>query len=325
MGRSGCRAKIVAVDKADITPRVVAGLVAEQFPQWAALPVERVEIDGWDNTTFRLGAELSVRLPSADWYVAQVDKEHRWLPFLASHLPLPIPEPVALGRPGGEFPRPWSIYRWIEGDPASLASVVDLTGLAADLAGFLAALYALDAAGGPPPGWHNSFRGASLRTFVAEMEEKSRPVDAVRSIELLADEIDAETATEVWEAALDSEWDRPPVWVHGDVGASNLLVAGGRLGAVIDFGCAAVGDPACDLVMAWNFFDDESRAEFRRRLPFDDATWARARGWALWKTLITILRARGAGEDASDAARGFGWQHSPHEVVDLVLADHRSA
>lgn len=311
------------VNKADITPAVVAGLVAEQFPQWAGLPVERVELDGWDNATFRLGDGLSVRLPSADGYVAQVDKEHRWLPVLARHLPVPIPEPVAVGRPGGGFPRRWSIYRWIEGDPASRAPIADLTGFAADLARFLAALYTVDADDGPPPGWHNFFRGASLPVFAAEMKAKRLDVDAGRSIGLLSDEIDAEAATEVWQAALTSVWDRPPVWVHGDVSPSNLLVVDGRLRAVIDFGCAGVGDPACDLVMAWNFFAGENRDEFRRGLPFDDATWARARGWALWKALITIVREREGGEDALTAARRFGWRHTPREVVDVVLTDHR--
>jgi aminoglycoside phosphotransferase (APT) family kinase protein len=313
----------VAVQKASITPAVVAGLVAEQFPQWAGLPVERVEADGWDNATFRLGDELSVRLPSADGYVAQVDKEQRWLPVLARHLPLPIPEPVARGRPGGGFPRPWSIYRWIEGDPASLAPIADLTGFATDLARFLAALYAVDAHDGPPPGWHNFFRGASLRTFAAEMRTKRLDADAGRAIDLLSGEIDAAAATEVWEAALASEWDRPAVWVHGDLVPSNLLVVDGRLRAVIDFGCAGVGDPACDLSMAWNVFAGESRDEFRRGLAFDDATWARARGWALWKALVTIAREREGGEDARDVARRFGWRHTPREVVDLVLADHR--
>jgi aminoglycoside phosphotransferase (APT) family kinase protein len=301
------------MDKRDITPAVVARLVAEQFPQWAGLPVERVAVDGWDNTTFRLGDALSVRLPSTDAYVAQVHKEHRWLPILARHLPLPIPEPVAMGQPGGGFSRPWSIYRWIEGSPASPDRVADLTVFAADLAGFLAALCTVDASGGPRPGWHNFFRGGPLETYDAQSR---------RSIELLAEEIDARAATEVWEAALASVWEQSPVWVHGDVTPSNLLVVDGHLRAVIDFGCAGVGDPACDLVMAWTFFTGASQDEFRRGLPFDDATWARGRGWALWKALITIVGEHDRGEDALAAARGYGWRHSPREVVDLVLADH---
>jgi aminoglycoside phosphotransferase (APT) family kinase protein len=304
------------VDKGDITPAVAARLVAAQFPQWAGLPVVPVSLDGWDNTTFRLGDELSVRLPSADAYVAQVEKEHRWLPVLARQLPLPIPEPVARGRPGGGFPRPWSIYRWIEGDHASVDRIANLAEFAADLAGFLAALYAIDASGGPPPGAHNFFRGGPVDTYDAQSRG---------SIQRLADEIDPKAATEVWEAALAGTWDRSPVWVHGDVGASNLLVAEGDLRAVIDFGCAAVGDPACDLVMAWTFFAGESREAFRSRLPFDDATWARGRGWALWKALITLAHEKVGGPHADAAARRFGWRTGAHEVIDLVLADHRSS
>jgi aminoglycoside phosphotransferase (APT) family kinase protein len=301
------------VEKGDITPSVAARLVATQFPQWADLPVVPVALDGWDNTTFHLGNELSVRLPSADAYVAQVEKEHRWLPILARQLPLPIPEPVALGRPGGGFPRPWSIYRWIEGDHASVDRIADLTVFAADVAGFLAALYAIDASGGPPPGTHNFFRAGPVDTY----DTQSRG-----SIRLLANEIDTKATTEVWEAALAGTWDRSPVWVHGDVGASNLLVAEGDLRAVIDFGCAAVGDPACDLVMAWTFFAGESREAFRSSLPFDDATWARGRGWALWKALITLAHEKVGGPHADAAARRFGWRTGAREVIDLVLADH---
>jgi aminoglycoside phosphotransferase (APT) family kinase protein len=301
------------VDKGDITPAVAARLVATQFPQWADLPVIPVALDGWDNTTFRLGDELCVRLPSADAYVAQVEKEHRWLPVLARYLPLRIPEPVAMGRPGAGFPRPWSIYRWIEGDPASVDRIANLTEFAADLAGFLAALYAIDASGGPPAGTHNFFRGGPLDIYDAQ---------ARASIQLLADEINAERATDVWETALASTWDRPPVWVHGDMAASNLLVADGSLCAVIDFGCTAVGDPACDLVMAWTFFAGESGEVFRSGLRFDDATWARGRGWALWKALVTVVHEKERRADADAAARRFGWRNSARGVINAVLADH---
>jgi aminoglycoside phosphotransferase (APT) family kinase protein len=150
---------IAVMDRDEITAQVAARLVAGQFPQWAGLPVVPVGLNRWDNTTFRLGGELSVRLPSGEDYVPQVSKEHRWLPVLAGRLPLPIPEPVALGRPAAGFPRPWSVYRWIEGEPACLGRVADLAAFAADLAGFLAALYGIDADGGPPPGRHSAFRG----------------------------------------------------------------------------------------------------------------------------------------------------------------------
>jgi aminoglycoside phosphotransferase (APT) family kinase protein len=305
------------VQKRDITPEVAARLVAAQFPQWADLPVVPVALNGWDNTTFKLGDELSVRLPSADAYVPQIEKEHRWLPVLAAQLPIPIPEPVALGQPDDGFPRPWSIYRWIEGNPANVGRLADLAGFAADLADFLSALYAIDASGGPPAGAHSFFRGGPLNTYDAQTRE---------SIEWLADEIDSEAATEVWDAALASTWDRSPVWVHGDVVESNLLVAEGRLRAVIDFGCAAVGDPACDLMMAWTSFDDESARLFRSGLPFDDATWARGRGWTLWKALTTLVGDKERRADADATARRFGWRISAREVIDVVLADHaRSA
>lgn len=302
------------MEKVEITPALVTALIAEQFPQWAELAVSPVELDGWDNTTFRLGDELLVRLPSADGYVAQVDKEHRWLPILAPQLPLPIPEPVARGHPGVGYPRPWSIYRWLSGQPASLDQIADVEQFATDLAEFLTALYTISPAGGPSPGHHNSFRGGPLDTY---------DIETRRSIEALAGVIDAEAVASVWDVALAAVWDRSPVWIHGDVTASNLLVVDGRLSAVVDFGCAAVGDPACDLVMAWTFFVDESRAAFRRGLQLDDATWARGRGWALWKALITLAEHKGRETDAEAAARRFGWRGSARTVIDEVLADRR--
>jgi aminoglycoside phosphotransferase (APT) family kinase protein len=153
-----------SMDKAAITPALVSRLVASQFPQWSHLPVLPVALDGWDNTTFRLGEDLSVRLPSADGYVAQVEKEHRWLPVLAPQLPLPIPEPLAKGAPGHGFQRPWSVYRWLAGEHATVERVPELDRFAADLAGFLAALYAIEPAGGPAAGEHSFFRGGPLTT-----------------------------------------------------------------------------------------------------------------------------------------------------------------
>src|SRR5262245_45904664 len=153
-------------------------------------------------------------------YVPQVQKEHRWLPVLARQLPLLIPEPLAMGSPGDAFPWPWSVYRWLPGMTASLDRIADLNTFAAELARFLRALYSIDASGGPPAGEHNFFRGGPLASYDAE----SRYV-----ISLLEDEVDADAATEVWDAALAMKWNRPPVWVHGDVSPTNLLVREGRL------------------------------------------------------------------------------------------------
>lgn len=248
--------------------------------------------------------------------MAQVEKEHRWLPVLAQHLPLPIPEPIAVGQPSDEYPWPWSIYGWIDGTPASVGPSADLTALAGDLARFLTALYSIDATNGPPAGPHSASRGGPLTRW----DEWTR-----ESIELLADDVDEEAVTEVWETALASAWEKAPVWVHGDVAGSNLLVADGKLCGVIDFGCSAVGDPACDLVMAWMFFDGASGQAFRSGLPLDEETWARGRGWALWKALVALAGDKERHGHADAAARRMGWRHSPRRVVDLILADHRRA
>jgi aminoglycoside phosphotransferase (APT) family kinase protein len=299
------REMMPSVDKAAITPELVSRLVAAQFPQWAGLPLRPVDLDGWDNTTFRLGEDLSVRLPSASWYAPQVDKEHRWLPVFASQLPLPIPEPLAKGVPGCGYPWPWSVYRWLAGEPATIELVPDLDRFATDLAGFLAALYRIDPAGGPRPGEHNFYRGGPLTVYDSETRNALAALDG---------EVDTGLAAEVWAAALGAFWTGLPVWVHGDVSNTNLLVDHGRLAAVIDFGCCAVGDPACDTVIAWTFLSGPSRQIFMDLLPVDDATWARGRGWALWKALIVLVRA--LKDDPEDA------RHTKH-VIDEILADHQ--
>jgi aminoglycoside phosphotransferase (APT) family kinase protein len=280
----------------EITPQLVRSLIEQQFPQWASLQIVPVEPGGWDNRTFRLGNEMAVRLPSAEYYAAQIEKEQRWLPWLAPQLPFTVPVPLALGTPGAGYPWRWSIQKWIEGETVSLASGVDLNPLAAGLAHFLATLRKLDATSGPAPGAHNFHRGGALVVY----DEQTR-----RSIEALAKQIDATRAAEVWNAALSTSWDRAPVWIHGDVSAGNLLLKDGRLHAVIDFGCCAVGDPACDLVAAWTIFDAGSFETFRTGLQLDEATWQRARGWALWKALITLVDERKTRAPAADRTRAL--------------------
>jgi aminoglycoside phosphotransferase (APT) family kinase protein len=303
------------VEKADITAEVVACLLREQFPDWAALPIRPVDHNGWDNSTYRLGDDMSVRLPSAEMYSAQVEKEHRWLPVLAPQLPLTIPQPLAAGRPGCEFPRPWSVYQWLPGAHASVERVDDLDRFARTLADFLLVLYALDANDGPGADLHNFWRGGPVATF----DHHAR--DAIAKI---ATDIDAPAALEVWDAALASEWERPPVWIHGDLSASNLLVVDGELSAVIDFGTTGVGDPACDLAIAWTFFDGDDREVFRDRIAMDSATWARGRGWTLWKAAITYEAAlRTDPSTANDAGLQFGWRKSAIDVLADVIDDHR--
>lgn len=268
---------------------LVRGLIEGQFPEYASLPIRVVDSQGWDNRTFRLGDELSVRLPSAEGYADQVAKEHRWLPVIARDLPFQVPVPLAMGVPANGYPWHWSIYRWLEGEDGSLATISDRKALASDLACFLRALHRVDAADGPAPGRHNFYRGGSVSVYDSETRE---------AIRVLGDRVDGAAALAVWETALGSTWDRPPVWVHGDVAASNFLVTEGKLGAVIDFGCSAVGDPACDLTIAWTVFEGESREAFRAGVDLDTETWERARGWAIWKALITLVKGGAEGDGA---------------------------
>jgi aminoglycoside phosphotransferase (APT) family kinase protein len=297
----------MSITRDDINADLARRLVATQFPQWAGLPIKPVRFGGWDNRTFHLGEEMSVRLPSAEGYAAQVEKEHRWLPRLAPHLPVPVPVPLAMGVPSDEYPWPWSVYRWLDGEIATIENIADLRQFAIALAQFLTALYRVDPTGGPPAGPHSFYRGGPLTVYDAETRQ---------AIAALRGQIDTGAASEVWEAALGATWHGPPVWVHGDYAAGNLLVKEGRLSAVIDFGCSAVGDPACDMVIAWTLLSGESREAFRAGVPVDGATWARGRGWALWKALITL--AEYLGTDPAKAAEA-------RRVIDEVLADHRQA
>lgn len=298
----------VPVTDAAVTDRIdvalVRRLVAEQFPRWASLPVRPVAVDGWDNRTFHLGAEMTVRLPSGAGYALQVDKEQRWLPVLGPQLPVRIPVPLAQGRPGAGYPYPWSVYRWIDGRTAAAERIDDLTRFATDLAGFLRALRRIDATDGPQAGPHSAWRGGPLSTYDAETRA---------AIEAHRDRLPVDVVTGIWQAALDATWTGQPVWFHGDVAEGNLLVRDGRLAAVIDFGCSGVGDPACDTVIAWTLLRGPSRAAFRAALGLDDGTWARGQGWALWKALITL--------DDHDPAKAEQAGH----VLGELLAEHTVA
>jgi aminoglycoside phosphotransferase (APT) family kinase protein len=294
-------------DKVNIDASLVRRLIAAQFPQWAALPVTPIEFGGWDHRTFPLGADMTVRLPSAAAYSQQVEKEQHWLPRLAPFLPLAIPRPLAMGKPAEGYPWNWSVYRWIDGETATIERIADLRAFATTLAEFLAALQRINATGGPKAGPHNFHRGGKLTTYDAETRQAIAALDG---------RINTDAVMAVWEAALASEWQLPPVWLHGDISVGNLLVKDGRLCAVIDFGSSGVGDPACDLVIAWRFLRGESRDVFRAVLPLDRRTWARGRGWALWKALIVAAGLPGTDPNDVDESR---------RVIDEIFADHDSA
>ncbi|MDR3510091.1 MAG: aminoglycoside phosphotransferase family protein [Caulobacteraceae bacterium] len=278
-----------------IGQRLVRRLLAEQFPQWAGLALQHVESTGTDNVIFRLGERLAVRLPRVDWAAGQAQKEHRWLPVLAPSLPLPVPAPLALGAPADGYPWPWSVCRWLEGESVSLERVADEEAFAADLAGFVAQLHQIDATGGPAPGAHNFHRGALL----AVRDRHTRA-----AIAAVQGGLDPGALTAAWEAALAAPaWSGPPVWIHGDLQGGNLLCDDGRLSAVIDFGGLGVGDPACDLIVAWNLLTAKGRAAFRSALDADDASWARGRGWALSASLVALSYYRESNPAVAGAAR----------------------
>ncbi|WP_256749587.1 aminoglycoside phosphotransferase family protein [Mesorhizobium sp. Mes31] len=290
--------------KVNIDAALVRRLIATQFPRWKDLAIRPVDFGGWDDRTFHLGDGMTVRLPSAAAYSLQVEKEHRWLPRVAPLLPLPIPVPLAMGVPAENYPWHWSVYRWIEGETAERERIASLSQFAADLAGFLVALQRIDTSGGPAPGQHNFFRGGPLNVYDGE---------ARQAIAVLDGKIDTDAASAVWEAALAATWHGAPVWFHGDVSWGNLLVRQGRLSAVIDFGTSGVGDPACDLAIAWTLFKGKSRKAFRAGLAADEAMWARGRGWTLWKALITAAGHIDVNPVEVEKSR---------YVIDEVLADH---
>lgn len=284
---------------------LVQQLISTQFPQWADLPIKPVAVGGWDNRTFHLGEQMLVRLPSAEQYAMKVEKEQLWLPRLAPLLPLSIPMPLAMGEPGEGYPWRWSVYRWIEGETAAIGRIADLSQFATSLAEFLSALQRINSTCGPLAGPHNFYRGGPLSTYDAETRQ---------AILILGDKIDTELVTTIWDTALASMWTASSVWVHGDISAGNLLVREGKLSAVIDFGGLGIGDPACDLAIAWTLFKGESREEFRKALPLDNETWARGRGWTLWKALIVYAGLPGTNPLERENSK---------RIIEEVLADYK--
>ena len=255
-------------------------LVDSQFPAWQNLSLSSVEPGGHDNHTFRLGHDMAVRLPSHPAYAAAVSKERVWLPIFARELDLRVPVPIAKGEPSEAYLLPWSINRWIDGETLTRANVESTSSFAVELAAFLRQLQSVTTASGSPAGEHNFHRGGDLRVYDAETRH---------CLSLLDDTYDKGVLKAIWDRALHHPYSGTPVWVHGDVAIGNLIVKGGHLYGVIDFGCCGVGDPSCDLVMAWTFFDAESRGIFLNEMQADASMLARARGWALWKALITMV------------------------------------
>ena len=287
-------------DEVSTDAGLVGRLLAAQFPHWAGLPVERVHSAGTDNALYRLGDDMVVRLPRIDWAVGGVENAHEWLPRLAPLLPVAVPVPLARGTPALGYPWPWSVYPWLEGENPTVDRLDHPELLAGDLALFVDALRRVDLAGGPPAG-----RGVPL----VERDEPTRT-----AIAALRGMVDTDAVTEAWEAALRTPpWSGPSVWVHGDLAPGNLLLRDGRLAAVIDFGGVGVGDPACDLMVAWNLLPPDTRGVFRTALGVDDATWDRGRGWALTVALLQLPYYKDTNPPLAASSR---------HVIREVLADH---
>jgi len=295
-------------DEVDIDVDLVRRLLAAQFPHWGDLPIEPVPSAGTVNAIYRLGDDMVVRLPRVHRWAPALEKEYDWLPKLAPHLPLAIPEPLAIGDPGEGYEWRWCVYRWLKGEIWTTDRVRDLCEAAEDLAHFIIALRRIDTAGAPrrPAG-----RQAGYDTL-PKHDWYVRP-----AIAAAGGLIDMDAANAAWDAALElPAWHGPPVWVHGDLSRpGNLLVAGDRLSAVIDFGGISLGDPARELMAAWTLFAGESRDVFRRALSVDDATWARGRAWTLTRVMnvayyvdtnrVIVAEARHAiGEILADHKRG---------------------
>ena len=257
-------------DELQIGEELVRRLLAAQFPTLAELPLLRVEPTGTVNAIFRLGDELSVRLPRRNGPTAPGSKELDWLPTLAPMLPFKVPVPVAQGRPSAVYPWFWEIHTWVEGETVPVAEI-DAIQAARDLAALIATMQRINPAGAP------SGRGVPLAERDAEIRGWLARFDGDPLV------------TAEWERALAAPpWDGPPVWHHGDLDARNWLVRDGRISGVIDWGAMGVGDPACDVMVAWKLHSAAARDAFRDALPTDDATWQRARGWVLSQAVAIL-------------------------------------
>ena len=282
-------------DEIDVDETLVRRLLAEQFPAWARLPLRRVEPSGTVNAVFRLGDELAVRLPRRDGPTAPEGRGARWLPRLAPLLPVAVPVPVAQGRPGGGYPWFWAIQTWVEGETVPVEEL-DAVVAARDLAALVGALQRADPAGAPPG------RGIPLHERDAEFRHWLGRFTG-----------DPAVAAE-WERALAAPaWQGRPVWHHGDLDARNWLVRDGRIGGVIDWESLGVGDPACDVMVAWKLGSADARDAFREALAPDDATWERARGWALSQAVAILAYYTPANNPAL--------YHEARRWLDLVLSE----
>ena len=264
-----------------ITKDLAAKLISQQFPEYANLDVSDTEKQGHDNRTYRLGEQLLIRMPTAESYALKVPKEQELLSKLAPYLSLKIPIPIKIGYASQDYPYSFSIYKWLPGKSINLLtlSAENKKQLASRLAKFLKELQSIIDVEGPIPGQHNFWRGDHVSVYNE---------GTIVQISELADIIDVNKALDLWERACMTKWNRSPVWIHGDFAIGNMLFSENALSPIIDFGGMAIGDPACDLVIAWTFLEGDSRDIFIYEMALDEDTWLRARAWALWRATFEL-------------------------------------
>ena len=257
-------------DELELDEALVRRLLAGQFPQWSELPLQRIEPSGTVKAIFRLGDDLSVRLPRREGPTESGSVELEWLPKLAPQLPVEVPVPVAQGRPDAEYPWFWEVHTWVDGEVVPVEEI-DAVQAAGDLARVVAALQRVDPTGAPPGrGIPLAARAEQMRYWWARFDGDPRAWDA-------------------WQRAVGAPpWDGSPIWHHGDLDCRNWLVQDRRIGGVIDWGSMGVGDPACDMMVAWKLHSPAARDAFREAVPTDDATWERARGWVVSQAVAAL-------------------------------------
>lgn len=270
-------------DSCKININIAQRLIYEQFPEYKNLIIKEVEEQGHDNRTYRLGNDLLIRLPTDSHYALKVPKEQELLPQLGKYLSINIPTPVKMGKPSKSFPYPFSIYKWLDGKSINLLNLntQELCVLAYDLAQFLKELQKINLVSGPKPGQHNWWRGDHISIYSKNAESQ---------IKMLSDFIDTSKALNLLKEACATKWEKDPVWIHGDFAIGNMLAQNNKLAGIIDFGGMAIGDPACDLVIAWTYLSDDARILFINEMDMDDQTWLRSKAWALWKATFELCQ-----------------------------------
>lgn len=283
-------ASAMHADEIPIGVETVRALLADQFPLWAELPIERVDSSGTVNAMFRLGDSMVVRLPFVAHGAPGIDHEAAWLPRLAPHLPVLVPTVLGVGRPSAGYSFSWLVLDWLVGEHPNPADERSSPGFTLDLARFIGALRAIDTTGAPV-----GHRGGSFHSLDESVRGCLAQIDDLQGAGVLNTGVpdigvlDIDVLTEIWDEAMAApEWTGPPVWVHCDLLAANLLVADGGLAGVLDFASSGVGDPSCDLMPAWSLLTSDTRSDFRDALAADDAMWSRGRGWMLAQAAIAL-------------------------------------